>query len=381
MTRGGWEFHHPVRIVFGKGALDSLPSLMGRGRAVIVTTRGWTRRGLTSRLDALAGGGAVVFADVEPNPKVDGVLAAADRIRDCGGGDFIVAAGGGSAMDFGKALALLLAEPSFPLRDHLEAGAALAAGPALPVHAVPTTAGTGSEVTPFATLWDGADGRKYSLAGPRLFPRTAVLDPELTASLPVSETVSSGLDALSQGLESIWNRNATPISRAFAGSAVGLAVEHLPRAARPRAGIEHRERMMEASLLAGLAISGTRTALAHSMSYPLTARFGVPHGLACAFTLPALCRFNAAADDGRIDGLARQLGLDDSAALASALLELLHALGAGARLRERVPSLDAMIRLAPEMLIPGRADNNLRPATKDDVAALLAEAWHEVTCP
>jgi alcohol dehydrogenase len=135
--------------------------------------------------------------------------------------------------------------------------------------------------------------------------------------------------------------------------------------------LELRSRMLEASLLAGLAIARTRTALAHSMSYPITARYGVPHGLACGFTLPAILEFNAAEDDGRLADIASHLGLASTHALREALRQLLQSLGVTQALRQYIPSRAALLDLAPRMLTPGRADNNLRAATTEDVRQIL----------
>src|SRR5690606_14532428 len=131
--------------------------------------------------------------------------------------------------------------------------------------------------------------------GPGMFPAVALVDPDLTRSLPESETVSTGLDALSQGLEAWWNRNAGPVTDAFALRAARLALDTLEPLVADLGDPVLRTAMAEASLLAGLAISGTRTAVAHSISYPLTLRFGIPHGLACGFTLPVILEYN---DDG-----------------------------------------------------------------------------------
>src|SRR5581483_4545344 len=132
--------------------------------------------------------------------------------------------------------------------------------------------------------------------------------------------------------------------------------------------------MLEASLLAGLAISQTRTALAHSISYPITARYGVPHGLACSFTLPTLLDFNAVSDDGRLAATAAWLELPSVEALRDRVLDLLLALGADRMLREYLGEPEDVLGLAPAMLMPGRADNNMRAASEYDVVELLAAA-------
>lgn len=292
--------------------------------------------------------------------------------------DRIVALGGGSAIDTGKALSVTLpgVGSDFSLRRHVVDGLPLPASGPLPLTAIPTTAGTGSEVTPFATIWDREREKKLSLTSPAIFPRMAVLDPDLTLGLPEDETVASGLDALSQGLESIWNRNANAVSLAVATRAVYLALNTLPRLVREPGSIELRSRMMEASLLAGIAISSTRTALAHSMSYPLTAVYGLPHGIACSFTLPALLDYNSKVDDGRFLQLIRALGLESVRALREVLIELLRDLRVGDRLRRYIPKLSDVVDLAPQMYTPGRADNNIRPVTDQLLTDVLTSSWN-----
>jgi phosphonate metabolism-associated iron-containing alcohol dehydrogenase len=152
--------------------------------------------------------------------------------------------------------------------------------------AIPTTAGTGSEVTPWATIWDRVRGKKYSLHLDETWPEAAVIDAELMLTLPTSVTVQSGLDALSHALESIWNRNANPLSRAFAVSAAREVIETLPALLKNMQSRELRLAMAGAALKAGMAFSNTKTALAHSISYEMTLRHGLPHGIACSFTLP-----------------------------------------------------------------------------------------------
>lgn len=370
----GWDFKNPVHIHFGDGALERLRALGGSETSLLVTTSGSVRRGLAGRVVDLLGGPerVAVFDEVTANPEIRQVGAAAERIRRKGAPGQVVALGGGSALDFGKALRVLLADPGFSLEAHLLEGAPLPDRRPLPLVAIPTTAGTGSEVTPFATMWDGEASKKYSVAGPDIFPQAAILDPRLTLTLPEEETIHTGLDALSQGLEAIWNRNANPISTLFASRAVSLALQSLPAVVRDLEDPGLRGAMLQASLLAGLAISSTRTALAHSISYPLTARYGVPHGLACGFTLPALSEFNATGDDS---WLAHLSAFHAPHGLSSRLLEVLSELRTGVLIRRYIPDVDAILAVAPEMLTPGRADNNLRAATVQDVENILRKSW------
>ncbi|WP_413813784.1 iron-containing alcohol dehydrogenase, partial [Rhizobium sp. Root482] len=140
----------------------------------------------------------------------------------------------------------------------------------LPCYVVPTTSGTGAEVTPFATVWDETTNTKYSLANADMFPVAAILDPELTIDMPREVTLATGLDAISQALESVWNRSCNAITFGWAISSLRLSLSALGKVANTPDDLQARSDMAQASLLAGLCISHTRTALAHSMSYPIT---------------------------------------------------------------------------------------------------------------
>lgn len=375
MTAASWNYWNPVRVIFEAGGLDRLGDLLDGERAVLVTTAGFRRRGLVARIERLLGDRlAGVVDDVEPNPDVGAVDKQGERLRALNP-DMLIALGGGSAMDTAKGLARLLSQPAGQgLTGHFRDGRAFTGAPALPLVAIPTTAGTGAEVTPFGTIWDFERGDKHSVAGPDLHASCAVLDPDLTLELPRSVTVSSGLDAVSHALESAWNRAASPVTLGLSAQSLRLSLSALPRLTSAPDDPAARARMLEASLLAGLAISQTRTALAHSMSYPLTMEFGLPHGLACSFTLPALLRFNARADDGRLAELAASVGFSGTADFARGLESLFDAVDMAGHLAEWIPGRGQALALTERMFTPGRADNNLRQASPDDVRDVLAEA-------
>jgi phosphonate metabolism-associated iron-containing alcohol dehydrogenase len=283
-----WKYHNPVEIHFGAGVLESLPRLLRGRSASIVTFPEAQGVGLLARLRALLGASLVGVIDgTQPNPDVDGL----DHLyrefwRGHAASEVIVAVGGGSALDTAKALMVGTEGGDF---DALVA--LLATGQAFKPHrvktliAIPTTSGTGSEVTGWATVWNRAAGKKYSLHLPETWPEAAIVDPELTLSLPAGPTLAAGLDALSHSLESIWNINANPVSDNHAVNAARLVLDTLPALMTKLHDLELRRRMALAALTAGLAFSNTRTALAHSISYDMTIQHGLPHGIACSFTL------------------------------------------------------------------------------------------------
>jgi phosphonate metabolism-associated iron-containing alcohol dehydrogenase len=287
--RMGWTYHNPVAVTFGSGALARLGSTLGARRTVLVAFPEAAALGHVDAIRRQIGSALVgVIDDIEPNPDVVHLAQLHERFwsafRDC---DAIVALGGGSTLDTAKALAVTPADNRFAtLVAHLASGEKFIPARAKALVAIPTTAGTGSEVTPWATVWERATNRKHSLHLRETWPEAAIVDPALTSSAPRSITLQSGLDALSHSLEAIWNVNANPVSDTLAVSAARRMQRTLPRLVEHLSDAALREQASLAALEAGLAFSNTRTALAHSISYEMTLRHGVPHGIACSFTLP-----------------------------------------------------------------------------------------------
>lgn len=372
-----WRFYNPVELNVGRGCrLGLTDRLSGQSVLVVSTQRG--RRQLTEdpALGALVAGNEVHWVDnVRENPGLSDLQVQIDRIARCHF-DAVVAFGGGSVMDAAKVLNVAL---SSECRDHtlselLDQPALHAPARPCPLYTVATTSGTGSEVTPFATVWHHEIKKKLSLAGPAVWPTAAYVDAALTDSVPVEVTISTGLDAINQAAESIWNRNANSITLAHATRALQLGFTALPALAKEEGGQLARDQMAEASLCAGLAISHTRTALCHSISYPITAHFGVPHGLACAFTMPAVLRCNLQAEDGRFSQLTQALtGRPALEGLIDMFDRLHDELQVRERVREFVPSLQTLLDLEAEMYTPGRADNNLQQV--DGVRPILLASW------
>ncbi len=329
-----WRYHNPVSVRFGWNALEGLAETLGDRDAVVVTFPEAAAAGLESRLRSLLGGRLRgLVRDVEPNPEVSWFRARYAEFWREHGGCTLVAVGGGSVIDTAK---LLL--PATALGTFDDLFAALAAGRQPEVArscrlvAVPTTAGTGSEVTPWATLWDRTSGtpRKHSLHVDETWPAHAIVDPALTLSAPESVTLASALDALSHSLESIWNVNANPVSDVLAVEAARTIIEALPGLLAAPDDARLRTAMSRASLMAGLAFSNTRTALAHSISYEMTLKHGLPHGIACSFPLPIVWELAAGCDAGRDAVLSRIFGPDTQEPWRK-LAEFIEALGVPTR--------------------------------------------------
>lgn len=370
-----WSFYNPTRIIFGENSFESIGSLVAGTEVIVVTSPGFRRRGLVGRIEELLNGRvAFVLDTVTPNPSLEYI----EGLRNVPGlekADSIIALGGGSSLDTAKALSrILISQRDEPIPDLLWKKPETGSGRAVPVIAIPTTAGTGSEVTPTATIWDHEAGMKRSLCGDDLYPKAAIADPALTYSLPENITSSSGLDAVSHALESIWNSNASPVSLMLATQSLRLSLDALPKLKMNGHDHQARSSMMQASLMAGLAISQTRTALAHSISYPLTMEFGIPHGIACSFALPEILEFNESSDDGRLETLAADIGLDTVSSLGAELRRLLAQLVSDTEYRNDIVGITLTLDLRRRMFTKGRADNNLRPVELDDLDGILREA-------
>lgn len=382
MSMKNWAHYNPVQIHFGRGCRASLVEELAEKLVLIVCSpRG--RQHLESDAvlsQAIRSTKHVLWMDsVETNPDLNRLQELTNDLQsahlDC-----VVGFGGGSAIDSAKAFALALspAARNRSLRELLSAAAILPVGTSLPLYAVPTTAGTGSEVTPYATVWDHSERRKLSLTGPAVYPHSAFVDSELSATVPYNATLNTGLDAINQAAESIWNRNMIPISEMLAHRALQMGMSALPLLLNDLENLSLRDIMGEVSLLAGLAISQTRTSLCHAISYPLTAHFGVPHGLACAFTMPAVLRYNLTADDGRFGRLAKVLcpeEAESNEALLHVFDRLNQQLQVAEQVRAMVGSLNAIVALRDEMFTPGRADNVLSPLNIELLKNILESSY------
>ena len=325
----------PIKIVFGRNKLEKLADILcdaGLADGLLVSDPVFVNNGLADKVLALSGGGLKgCFSRLSPNPDVEEVETCVGMVRSVGA-KFLLALGGGSSMDCAKAAAAV-AGMDKPVRSYHSENGALS-GPALPLVAVPTTAGTGSEVTNVSVLTDGKKKIKGPMASDLMYARLAVVDPTLTLSVPPAVTASTGLDVLSHALEGYWSRNHQPICDALAIYAAGLVFKHLPDAYRDGGDIDAREWMCVASLMAGLAFAHPKTAASHACSFPLTNIYRLPHGEACAFTLDKLIEINAGAEGGRVESFARTVGFADARAMAARTLEMKKDMGMRCTLAE-----------------------------------------------
>ena len=304
---------------FGAGAIDGVADAVrgtGAATAIIVTDQGLAGTAVvTSVAGVLAASGMVVsvFSGVSPNPTTDDVAAGADAVAAVAAADgrpAVVAVGGGSPIDAAKGIVVAAVNP--------ERGRDLDyrrtfAQPALPLVAVPTTAGTGTETNPFGVITAPVARRKFYVGGATALPAAAILDPELTVGLPPAATAATGMDALVHALESSMSRRANPWSEGIALQAIRMISAYLPRAVADGTDLEARSQLLFAAHLAGVAFASTGLGICHAIGHSLGSRFGIAHGVALSLVLPQVLRFNLAACQDRLADVAFALGAGDTA--------------------------------------------------------------------
>ena len=283
-----WNYQNPVSINFGEGIFKKIHQFIGGRNYALITYSDDQFTSYTRSLIKTSGKPALLINDIAPNPDFELLSEQAKLYSEIKNKpEVIVALGGGSVIDSAKVFSA--AENGFEnIKKFLETKKGGEDLSSTPIIAVPSTSGTGSEVTCWATIWDKKNSRKYSLAHEKLFPEIALIDPKLMMGKSYELTLVTALDALSHALESIWNINANTISANHATFAAKSILKILPTLLNDLTNINLRTEMASASLSAGLAFSSTKTAIAHNLSYPITLGWGVPHGIACSFTLPTI---------------------------------------------------------------------------------------------
>jgi alcohol dehydrogenase class IV len=307
-----FSFTLPTRVRFGEGELSTLPAearALGLQRPLVVTDTWLAASDLFQRaMHACRSAGlqVQVWDGVVPNPTDTSVHEGQARYRSSGC-DGLVAFGGGSAIDTAKAIGVLVAGGGQEIQAYFEPNPApIALLP--PLIALPTTAGTGSEVTWVAIVTSSHTGRKAVIRNRALFPAVSIVDPALTVSMPQELTVHTGLDAFSHAIETYTSRQHAPVSEPLAFMSIELILEALPRAVRDGADREARRQMSLAATMAGIAFTNSMLHTGHHVSHVLTSRYHLPHGLACILTIPAMLAYLRPAVGDKIARLAPLFG-------------------------------------------------------------------------
>lgn len=366
-------------IQFDFGAVKLLPAeleRLGIRRPLLVTDKGVRAAGLLGRvIETLGASPAVVYDETPPNPTEDAVLAATEVFRE-GDCDGVVALGGGSAIDLGKAVALLATHPA-PLQQYaaVEGGAARITAKVAPLVAIPTTAGTGSEVGRGSVIVMDS-GRKLGLLSPYLLPKVAICDPELTLGLPPMLTAATGMDALAHCIETFIASAVNPTADAIALDGLRRGIGHIERATRDGSDREARSNMMIAAFEGALAFQKGLGAV-HALSHPLGAVPGISlhHGTLNAVLLPAVLRFNRPAIGAKYEQLAEAMGLAPGADPAEAIAALNVRLGLPAGLQAMGVSRDVLPGIAQAAMKDHCHATNPRAATAEDYLRMLEESF------
>lgn len=380
-----YQFQTPTKIISGIGSTAEIIkelNAINAKKVLLITDPGLVQAGVAQQVVEMLKQAAVeveIFDAVEPDPSIQVATKAAEMAKNVKA-NVLIALGGGSAIDTAKSAALLVTNGGY-LKDY--AGVNKVVKPILPLIAVPTTAGTGSEVTIFAVMSDPDKQEKFTISSALIAPAVAVLDPLLTLKLPPSVTAFTGMDALTHAIEAFTSSIAQPPTDALALSAIKLVLKHLPVAVGRGDNIKARDGMLQASLLAGIAFNNAFLGLAHAIASPLGGHFHVPHGLANAVMLPYVMEYNLPTAVRRYAEIGRALGLqavgDTPRAVAEKTVAAITQLARDINIPEKLSNIGAKEELLPlvarDALKSIQLKFNVRNASEKEILALLQKAY------
>jgi len=364
------SYHNPVQIIKTddwKNELSITVKDLKISNPVIVTSPGNRRR---LKLDEIYDP-SNIFSDVDSNPTFQNCE---NSVLFCQKKSFdgVVALGGGSAMDLAKVVMSHLCLEKTDIHELINHKDPYPKE--IPSVFLPTTHGTASEVTMWGTVWNMEEEKKYSISHPSLYPTVAILDGNLTLTLPLDISITTVMDALSHSFESIWNKNANPTSTDFAISAICSILEHGPKLKDDPSKLKIRNELLKASTVAGLAFSNTTTAAAHSMSYPLTIHHGIPHGIASSLSLVPLFEINRSSIQSDIDIICNFLNVS-----YDELINRINQIPEGVisyKLSDWGVKRQDLKFLSNESFTKGRMDNNIVDLSNKDVLQIFEQLYN-----
>jgi len=370
---------------FGNSALDELPGLLDRFAArrvfIVAGERSFAASGAEARIRPMFENIACFYFESSQNPDIELIRKGIGLFRKVGP-DTVIAVGGGSAIDTAKAVNVLACQEEGEPEQYL-GGKELENG-GKPLIALPTTSGTGSEATHFATIY--IDGRKYSLANRKyMLPTVSIVDPLLTESLPAYITAYTGLDAICQGIESFWSINSTEEFRKYAIKAIRTGMDNIERAVK-NPDRESRYSMAKAANLSGKAINISKTTACHSVSYPMTSIYGIPHGHAVALTIPSFMEFNSDVSESdcndrrgvefvnnTMQELCKAMGHADAPGAKEGFIELMTNIGVETRLGKMKIHENDIEVIVKNGFTADRMKNNPRKVDRKDLERILED--------
>ncbi|SMG34015.1 phosphonoacetaldehyde reductase [Paenibacillus aquistagni] len=377
------RFYNPVETYFGIGAMEHLSAIIHADQQtidnILLITRGgdFNQTAEYGRLMLQLDQKQTFTYEVDiANPDVTDLFALLQATAAIAF-DVVIAVGGGSVLDLGKSIAGfrgLHFKHVEELREAIHSRAYLTNKQICRWIALPTTAGTGSEVTPWATIWDKSCELKYSVDGSSLFAWAAIIDPLLTLSLPIRTSVISGLDAICHATEAYWSKNTNEISRQYALRAIRGLVSNLAKLPVEPHNLEVRKEVALGSFMAGLAFSNTRTTACHSISYPITLLYGIEHGLAASMTLGKMMQWN---EEMLIEKeqLLTAFGVASIEEVAAVIDQIYKKAGFARRLRDYDVPLDGLAQIVDKAYTKGRMDNNPKQIEKEELYELLLSVY------
>ncbi|MFC1523952.1 iron-containing alcohol dehydrogenase [Thermodesulfobacteriota bacterium] len=386
MNRDNFTINQPTRIRFGAGAISDLADVvheLGGSKVFLVVDPGLKKAGLLDSIIAPLDGAKMpyeLYDKVDPEPGLKLADNGAKRAKKAGC-DSVIGVGGGSAMDIAKAVSILLTNGG-KAADYL--GLGNIKKPGVPKIMVPTTAGTGAEVTFTAVFINEKTKSKGGMNGDELYPDAAVLDPELTRSVPPHVTAATGIDAFTHALEAYVSTQSHAISDMYALEAIELISRNLPKAYANGDNMEARTAMLMGSLLGGKALATAGVGLVHAMAYPLGGMFGVPHGLANAILLPYVVHYNIIGNPDKFAVIAEVMGEDTEGLTlreaAQSTVEAVYTLNSEVGIPPNLADLKIPKKKIPEMAkialtVTRPVENNPRKPTLDEVIAVYETAF------
>lgn len=378
-----FRFKVPQNIEFGIGSLNKLPEILKESKSenvLLISDRGLEKLGVVKKVVDIiekAGIKCTSYLDVIPNPTVDVVNEAAAKYEEVKATS-IIALGGGSPMDVAKAVGVL-ANFGGKITDY--EGNHKVPGPVVPIIAIPTTAGTGSEVTASAVITDEERNYKFSVFSYEILPKYAVLDPELIMTAPAHIAAACGVDALIHAMEAYISNNASPFSDSMAEKAMELIGKNIRRFVANRQDTEAASAMMIGSTFAGISFAWARLGNVHAMSHPVSAYFHVPHGVANSILLPTVFEYNALADNGRYEKIYKYICEGNGEVtnfkpemLVEEIKKLNIVLGIPNSLSEVGVTEDMIPAMAEDAMKSGNIPANPRQTTLKDIVELYKKA-------
>ena len=369
-TSASFKYANPTIINFGIGKINDIEKLIKikDAKILLIFTSSMEKYGFLKKLLSKLNDFHVTLyknTSQNPTPEIVDSITNLFRNNNC---NFIIGMGGGSTIDLAKSISILPSN-KYTSRKYLYKESDLI-NATCPFIAIPSTSGTGSEVTPWATIWDMKNKRKLSLENYSMFPTQCIVDPELTYSLPKYQTALTGMDALTQAIESYWSRNSQEISDIYSLSAIKIILENLEDAYLT--GKENsRINMALGSLMGGLAFSNTKTSICHSLSYPMTIHFNIPHGQAVSITLASFLEWNEDALKPKLNKLLSAMGTKSVKESSDKIKILMKSIGLKTNLTDLNINQSQIRTIIKEGFYNERSNNNPKKILEQDAEKLL----------